>query len=334
MKIKLILSVVLLCLCFRPTEILAEIKPTKELVLQVSRTYGYYLGQQYTLDYISDKYPSLSINVLLAQKEFSYSFSNSLENMNKFMIDLFGFKWKNIRKNMQDAMYKTLKVEISSMDKSKAIRFVDEVKNRAKGDIESPVFETLLLFKKGYESKPEQEFIDGYRYTYKNDGSGKAKGVKFSLQLPRTWEAMEGNRPNVVKKFVNYQGSTLMVIIKDIPLEENEKVDKYVIDEMLKKNNIGTILPSQSVYEKSGKITLEGLPGLWVQYSVELNRMRTTMKIESIMYIIVYKNKMIQIHGTNVVSVNGKNIENGGILKYEKLFDMVVNTLVLPEIYN
>ena len=55
--------------------------------------------------------------------------------------------------------------------------------------------------------------------------------------------------------------------------------------------------------------------------------------MEAIMYTIFYKNKMIQIQGQVMTSINGKPTESGGLKKYEKLFDLMVNSFVITNMY-
>ena len=51
------------------------------------------------------------------------------------------------------------------------------------------------------------------------------------------------------------------------------------------------------------------------------------------MYTLFFKNRMIQMHG--LVSVPNENNQNlhDRFNKFEKLFDIIVNSFVLPEIY-
>ena len=94
------------------------------------------------------------------------------------------------------------------------------VRARAKGDLPTPVIQTLLMFKPRYIRSPTAEFSDGYRQRYESAGTGKAKGVAFNLQVPISWKAMEGNRPNVVAKFVSENGRGLeffVVLIRAMP---------------------------------------------------------------------------------------------------------------------
>lgn len=51
------------------------------------------------------------------------------------------------------------------------------------------------------------------------------------------------------------------------------------------------------------------------------------------MYVIFYKNKMIQIQGQVMTSVNGKPMDRGGLRKYEKLFDLMANSFVIANLY-
>ena len=314
-----------------PVNTLAEIQPTKELAANASKTYGYSVGQNLTLSRIEKKYPSLSGEVMQVGSEFNLSFGSSLKNLDAFLQKNLGSNWVEVKKVLQKRIAEKLTKQ--TMTKSQAVQFIDSVKKRAKGDIESPVLETLLIFKPGYEEHPEQEFLDGYRYTYRNDGTGKSKGVEFSIKAPKTWTAKEGNRPNVVQKFIAPSGAMLMIIVKDLPLEPNEQVTQSDISDMLANGETKLFLPPDSTYIDGGKMTLEGLPGFWIQYKIKASRVRMSIEMESIMYTVFYKNRMIQIQGTNTISVNGDKIEDGGIKKYERLFDLMANSFVIDGLY-
>jgi len=62
---------------FLPSTILAEIKFSKQLMMDMSRTYGYHVGQNHTLNLIEQKYPSLKNEVFLAKNEFKLVFGSS-----------------------------------------------------------------------------------------------------------------------------------------------------------------------------------------------------------------------------------------------------------------
>ncbi|BAN68743.1 conserved hypothetical protein [endosymbiont of unidentified scaly snail isolate Monju] len=222
------------------------------------------------------------------------------------------------------------------MSETQARQFVGLVRERAKGKIESPILETLLLFKPDYEKRPEREFLDGYKYKYTTNGKGKAKGVAFSIEIPKTWAAKEGNRPNIVQKFVSENGrgfELLLVLIGEIPLQLGEIITEKDVAETLNPDDIKDFLPDGSKYINSGKLTLENLPGFWVQFKINMSRLRYSVGMEGVMYVIFYKNKMIQIQGQVMTSVNGKPMDRGGLRKYEKLFDLMANSFVIANLY-
>lgn len=313
----------------------AEIKLSNALAKDIGRAYGFYLGQNYSLNEISKKFPSLSGLALIADKKFSATFNSSIEGMDAIMTKNAKAEWLKIKSRITKQIADS--ININQITESQARKFVELVSQRAQGNIESPIIETFLLFKFGFQEHPEREFFDGYKYKYKTNGLGKAKGLAFSIEAPKTWTAQEGNRPNIVQKFVSENGrglELLLVLIKEMPLQPGEQITEKDILEILNPKDIKDVLPEGSIYLNSGKLTLENLPGYWVHFNISRSRVRDSVDMEIIMYTIFYKNKIIQIQGQVMTSMNGKKIErHGGFKKYEKLFDLMVNSFVLPEMY-
>jgi hypothetical protein len=312
----------------------AEIKLSNALAKDIGQSYGFYLAQTYSLNEISKKYPAMAGLALLAEKEFSATFKSSIEGMDVLMTKYGKSEWNKIKKKVTTQI--TSSFNIDQISETEAREFVDLVRERAKGNIESPVIETLLLFKSGYEKNPEREFLDGYKYKYSTNGAGKAKGVEFSIESPKTWIAKEGNRPNIVQKFVSENGrglALLLILIKEVPLQSGEKISEKDVLEILNPKDIQDFIPDGGVYLNSGKLTLENLPGFWLHFKLKGSRVRNTFDVETISYVIFYKNKMIQIQGHVTTAVNGDPAEPDGLKKYEKLFDQIANSLVINNIY-
>ena len=328
------LILLLLVLMVSPLNAYAEIKLSNPLAKDIGQAYGFYLGQNYFLSEISKKYPSLSGLALIAEKEFSATFKSSIDGMDALMAKYAKSEWNKIKAQLTTQIASSINIE--QISETQARQFVEQVRERAKGNIESPVIETMLLFKSGYEKNPEREFLDGYKFKYSTNGAGKAKGVAFSIEFPKTWVAKEGNRPNIVQKFVSENGrglEFLLILIKEIPLQPGEKITEKDISEILNPKDIQDFIPDGGVYLNSGKLTLENLPGFWVHFKMDMARMRNTVGMETIMYTIFYKNKMIQIQGQVMTSINGEPTERGGLKKYEKLFDLMANSFVISSMY-
>jgi hypothetical protein len=325
---------ILLILIVSPPNVFAEIKLSNALAKDISQAYGFYLGQNYSLNEITKKYPSISGLAFIAEKEFLATFEDSIEGMDALMTKDAKREWDEIKKQLSNQNWSS--IGIDKISETQARQFVELVRERAKGNIESPVIETLLLFKSGYEKNPEREFLDGYKYKYSTSGVEKAKGLAFSIEYPKTWVAQEGNRPNIVQKFVSENGrglELLLILIKEIPLQPGERITEKDVLDILNPKDIQDFIPDGGVYLDSGKLTLESLPGFWVHCKINMSRVRNTFGIETIMYIIFYKNKMIQIQGQVMTSINGESAERGGLKKYEKLFDLMVNSFVISNLY-
>lgn len=325
---------ILLVLIVSSPNVFPESKLSNALAKDIGRAYGFYLGQNYSLSQISKKYPSLSGFAKIAEKEFSATFKSSIEGMDALMREHAKSDWNKIKTKLTTQISSSINIE--RISEIQARQFVEQVRERAKGNIESPVIQTLLLFKSGYEKNPEREFLDGYKFKYSTNGSGKAKGVGFSIESPKTWVAKEGNRPNIVQKFVSENGrglELLLILIKEVPLQPGEKITEKDVLQILNPKDIQEFLPDGGVYLNSGKFTLENLPGFWVHFKVDMARVRNTVGMETIMYTIFYKNKMIQIQGQVMTSINGEAAERGGLKKYEKLFDLMANSFVISNMY-
>ncbi|HHY0492714.1 TPA: hypothetical protein ACVU46_004508 [Vibrio parahaemolyticus] len=333
MSVKVRIIIILLIINFIPNAF-AEVKLTNALAKDIGKTYGYYLGQNYSLDRIENNYPHMSGAVLVARTEFSARFKRSIDGMDLFMTNSINEEWVRIKKQLNNQISGTL--SNTHMSEYQSSQFIELVRERAKGKIESPILETLLMFNSSYENKPEKEFLDGYKYKYISNGDGKSKGVAFSIEVPKTWLSKEAGRPNIVQKFVSENGRgtrMFMVLIHNMPLQPGEEITERDISDFLNPKEINNFIPDGATADSYGKLTLEGLPGYWIKYNVNYSRMRDTINMECIGYTIFYKNKMIQLQGQVHTSINGKIIDKDGLEKYENLFDQMANTLVLTSIY-
>lgn len=312
----------------------AEMQLYNALAKDIGKTYGFYLGQAYSLNEISKKYPSMSGLAYIAEKEFSENFKSSIDGMDSLMLKHAKIEWERMKGQLTNQIANSINIE--QITESQARQFIELVRQRAKGNIESPVIETLLLFKSGYEKHPEREFLDGYKYKYTTNGAGKAKGVAFSIEVPKTWAAREGDRPNIVQKFVSENGKgfeLLLVLIKEMSLLPGETITERDVAEILNPTDIKDFLPEGAEYITSGKLTLENLPGFWVHFKSNVLRVRNSIGMETMMCTIFYKNKMIQIQGQVTTSINEKSMDRGGLKHYEKLFNLMTNSFVVANIY-
>ncbi|MBE2897161.1 hypothetical protein HPC38_09820 [Pasteurellaceae bacterium HPA106] len=204
--------------------------------------------------------------------------------------------------------------------------------------IEYPCFSATTYAATPRNYNPVEEF-NSNTYTYNNDGAGKAQGIKFSLKIPKSWEAKDGNRPHVVKKFINKQGDTFavyLVLIHSIPdLDDPDiRLSKSDIKEFLSdENNLKDFVPNNAQILGSGPITLETLNGFWLKTKIYQERLGYKIDMYSTSFVIPYKGKLIILQGIIPNQKPGKSISKKEMDIYELAFYLITNSLVLPEIY-
>jgi len=186
---------ILLALAVFPVTSFAIISnPTS--VKGVWQAYGFVLGQEFYLSRIAKEFPELSGGVELARAQFGSTFPDIKAKLETQLKNAMGEKLfqetaTNLRKKIQETLGR------QQITGEIATNFLEQVKGRSKGEIESPVLEYLLAVQ--YTANPVGEFADGYRQRYQTDGSGKSQGIKLNLQPPPSWAAKEGERPHIVK---------------------------------------------------------------------------------------------------------------------------------------
>lgn len=300
----------------------------------MSRTYGYYIGQTYTLDNIKKKYPNLQNEIFLIKNDFDLKYLKSIKDIEQFFTKNMSKKqWSDLQKMVKDGIKKQLNTNISYEESLEAIQVV---KARIKGDIESPVIETLLMFNPNYQKNPIEESNDKFIQTYNSKDNPKAKGVDFSVKVPKSWKSQEANRPNIVRKFTSNNGyiiedtfiENIMILVYDLPIEVKKLTSQDVTD-------VCNDIPENSVLRECKATTLENLPVVVQRLKLNMKRLENSMNMEVVQYNVFYKNKMIIIQG-QVGTMNEKISEKTLLERFEKfkpVFNYVANSLMISNLY-
>ncbi len=316
-------------------KILATPRISEKLTKDMFTTLSFYYCQNGVLDDIKrHKKALLSNQIVLEQNEFNNTFAKSVFEMEKEITKIdpnFDFKTYN-KKSKQICVNKAKK-----MSPQNVLDVIKNYQSQVKITRYYPVLETLLMFYPDYQKYPKKEFLDHYYYKYTSDPK-TAKGINFSIKIPNTWKARDGNHPNVVKKFTNENGRGLIsfvITIKNYPLSEFQKegITNELFLELLKSEDIfNTFISSKEKYIDSGSLGIANLPAIWLKTSLKTQKMRTEIEADNIHYIIIYKDKIIDLFASVPVSINNIKFTDK-FSKYEPLFDLIVNSLVINDLY-
>lgn len=302
---------------------------TNNGLLKASEAYGFFIGQEYTLGKIKDKYPELKLQAVQVELTFNKTFGQSRKNIENFFIKKFGTESiKDLQNSLIDK-FKTLDVELIS-SKEEAINFIAEVNKRASGEISSPNLETILTYQ--YYDNPQREFFDSFIIKYFTKNFEKSKGADWSLKIPKSWVPQEADRPNILQKFNNEGGignEFIMILIKNLP--DGTKLKKNEIAELFTEKEIKDFVPDKAKFISFKQMTFDGLQGGALEYEQTVTRLDLKIKLRLMNFIFIYNNQINFLQ----CSVSGLENENLTLAmeKFTPLFKLVANSIVINQKY-
>jgi hypothetical protein len=326
--------IALLLLTHIPTNIFGQTtyKIKKPKYERVSQAYGYLMGQEYTLSLIKSKFPNLELNITKAQITFNSTFSSSKEAMKTYLIETLSDSGFNsyVEKVMTE-IKKLLGGQ--TFTEETATNFISEVESRAKGNIASPVLETLLSFQ--YFTQPHRELLDGFTRTFKTKGHIKSKDTDWQIEVPVSWRPAEGDRPNIIQRFTSDFGDgsrIIMLGIKELPLPKEYKFSKQELNDFFTEKEAKGMVPEGGKFISFTKMTLDNNIGGMLQMELKISRLDLEMKIRMVQFMFVRSNKMYILQGT-VGSEKTDSDLASEMKKYLPLYKLVANSIVVNDQY-
>ena len=296
----------------------------------LGEVYGFVIAQDASLDAIVIKYPELARDVLLAGLDFERTFGDVESRLQSMFSSILG-KEETAGLRLQLLAQNAQWLQDNPITKDIALVFLEEVRNRAKGEIHSPVLEYLLALR--FSDNPAKELIEGFRQSFKTDGSGKSQGLVLNLQLPRSWKEKEASRPHIVRKWQSEGGTgpgLIMLMVRDSAGENPSRTD---IAEWMLPGEIETLVPDGGVLRDHGLVMIENQPGYFMDF--EMLNQRAGAVVFQIMrqYSVFYRGKMVSIHcAAGALESQHINVDEE-FQRIKPLCQQVVNTLVIPELY-
>lgn len=296
----------------------------------LSQAYGYLYGQAHTLQTFVRRYPELSLQAEVAEREFSASFPGVQTLLRAELLKALGeeriAKFESrIKREIQFTL------DRQRLSRDGAVEFIGEVRRRAKGAIDSPVLEFLLAVT--FQKAPVREFSNGFRQRYETDGTGKSRGLIVRLQLPRSWLAKEGERPHIVQKWVSQHGTGLEMLMLDIREGATPDPGRAEVDEFVRSGAVREVVPDGGTYYDAGTFTIERRPGYWVDMLHEQERATSTIRQRLRMYQFFFRGKAITLWCSAAGSASDIGRVDEAFERVKPLCGQVLNSIVLPQAY-
>ncbi len=310
-----------------------ELVPLNTNTLSVkgmSRAYGFVKGQDYTLSRIKEEWPEFSMQVGVAKSTFDASFPEIGTKLETQLRHAMGQDFvQQLTAKLRADFSTTLASQ--QLTRPAVVQFIEQVKTRAQGDIESPVLEYLLAVK--YANYPVAEFTDGFRQRYATDGTGKAQGIKMKLQLPRSWASKDGERPHIVHKWISENGTGLNVFMLDVRDVGSYNPSPQDMDNFVRSGEVRGSVPPGSRYVESGTFTLESRPGYWIHMVLPTERLGSRFVMEALMYQVYFRGKAIGLLCQAGGPESDQEQSHEAFLRIRPLCHQVANSIVLEQAY-
>lgn len=302
------------------------------LLNDLSKTLGFIMGQRYSLNLIKAKYPNLALQVQVAESEFESSFSNAEKNINYALQEILKEEYPEFLEMLEKQINDL--IPSLQLNQEDAARFITEVESRARGEIPSPILETLLAYQ--FIDWPMEEFTLGYNWVFRTKNHPKAKDVDFQVRYPISWQPKEGERPNIIQMFTSENGRGLEsfgLMVMDIPIPLDYTLTEQDLDDFFVESELKEIIPEGGKFISTKPIVLDNHKGAMIIYEYTVQRVDITITMRALVFITIYERKMIQIF-CSVSALPGEESElQERFNRFEPLFKMIANTFIIQEQY-
>jgi hypothetical protein len=312
----------------QPTEMLKEAKWQK-----VTKAYGFLLGQDYSLKRAQKEFPNLKNDLLIAEMTFNLTFSKAREGIEIYLKEYLGSieEFQRVEKELNKELDRLQGEQIYTTEI--VLEFIEEVQSRAKGNIPSPILETLLSFQ--YRNNPEKEFQSGFTTIFNTKGHPKAKNTDWQIKVPKSWLAEEANRPNIIQHFQSEYGSGnqgMLLMVKQIPIQDRVGYSKKEMNDFFSGEQAQEMIPEESKFISYSKIVIDGLPAGMLEFESIYEGVDTKVKMRMVEFIFIDKDKMYFFQAS-VSSADLAEDLSITMRKFLPLYKLVANSIVLNSQY-
>ncbi|BCB07911.1 hypothetical protein HHSLTHF2_18010 [Vreelandella venusta] len=302
MKISSLCAYFVVALLFASPYSYANLPKSAQFAKDASNAYGYLIGQSFTLERIESQYPEMAGQVIIAKASFNAAFPSVQSRIREMLLDVYGKEmFEDLELKLVDAVEENL--ASIPMTRSLAEQFINTVRNRADGVIESPALEIILATT--YLEKPAEEVRDGFYQAFESENHPKAQGVELGLRLPVSWVAEDGRRPNIVQKWRNFGGhgpTTIMLDVRDVGAD----ISDTEIRDIVESGEIRSFLPEGATLQDAGLTQLDAQTAYVVDYLYRQDIGETVVMMQVRHYQLYFNGK-----GVGVMCMSAAGVGDG-----------------------
>ena len=318
-------------------ELLDQYSPISETdIKNAASAYGYYLGRNWLEIELEKKFPEYKDQLYLARNKVANTpYGIGAENLEKFLQATFPEIILDGKRNLPKILEKH-----RNFINLERLRWLLEMYNSGKycDANNEELCNRFLDFNPHLFSRPELYFEEGLVKRVLSGGHPKSQGINLQFEVPKSWKQLEGRRPHVFSRFLTHgSNGTVIQFIVTIS-EENPELQA-----LWKHTNPKDILYDpeviQGITEDLGKVlsvkktVLDGSPALLVRSQKQAERMGTQLFVETYSFVILYNGRFILLGATVGGDPNDSAVVSKEFNRYEKLFWLIFNSVVIRSKY-
>ena len=146
---------------------------------------------------------------------------------------------------------------------------------------------------------------------------------------------MEGERPNIVQKFVSDAGRGLemvMIITKNLPLAPGESLSIDELREILSPAQLKEMLPQGATLIGAKSTSIEGVPAGMLEYRLQQERAGISLSMQFVSYIFFSGATMVQLQcGVTIGQSTSIAALSQRMKEFKPLFFLMANSIVLQD---
>ena len=185
----------------------------------------------------------------------------------------------------------------------------------------------------GAQTKSWQEFLNGGRLTYSTAENPKAKGVEASFDYPKSWNGMNGKRPNIIYQVTSESGNGLELCnlsVRELNLPADYVVTQKEAADFFDAETYKSMVPSSGKFIEGAKTTIDGQPAAWINFESQMNRAGIDIRTLWIMYpVYVDKRLFILNCGVGDSTEKPRADLHRRYLNFLPLFQQMANSIVI-----
>lgn len=195
-----------------------------------------------------------------------------------------------------------------------------------------------LLSLSGYSfaqsSGSTRDYVSGNRTTFSTKDHPKAKGVHFTIAYPSSWSREEGERPNIVQKFVSEGGrglESVMIITKDLPLSPGTVISEQDQKEFFSPSELRGMLPKGATLVDAQATSVDGTPAGVLEYTLRAENVGISLPIHAWTLNFISGITLVQVAFQVAGPPTGLESDvSRRMAQFKPLFRLIANSIVFP----